>query len=88
MHIITRIAATAIAAVGALTIAASGASAKRNPYSYEYTFYSDNTYTLAVGGYRQYCYNNDTVVTGASYGEQTIYVAAVPIGECPGLGDW
>lgn len=88
MNRLSKILAVSLAAGLAAIISGTSATAKRGDLYYEYTFYSDGSYTNAVGGYRQYCYNNTTIVTGEAYGEQTPYVTSVPLGQCPGLGDW
>jgi hypothetical protein len=76
-----------VAVVAAAAIAGVASARTTNIY-YDVVFYSDATYTEVVGGYRQYCLSNTTIMTPQVTGEFSSYEIATPIGNCPGLGDW
>lgn len=79
---------TIVAAAIVAAAAAAGAASATTSLYYDVTFYSDASYTEAVGTYRQYCLNNTTIMTPQVTGQTSPYEIATPIGNCPGLGDW
>ena len=80
----------AIAAAAVLAPAAMSfeSQAKTADYYYQYYFYSDATKTYMVGQFRQYCLNNNTIITPLVTGTMTEHYTREAIGICPGLGDW
>lgn len=82
-HLIAAIAAGAVA----ITALAAGL-AHASSYYYHVVFYSDATYTTPVGEYREYCLNNEWIITPQVTGQTSPYPIETPIGVCPGLGDW
>lgn len=71
---------------GVVTLA--GASQARSDFYYQYYFYSDSSHTNLVGQARQYCLNNNIIITPLVTGVWTDYYTMEAIGRCPGLGDW